>query len=75
MARTSVERIPILNRFDDELPQYEPYERADEWDAPLDSEIDFDDEAESDQLTMDIVEALEVGAWLDDPEDYEADFA
>jgi hypothetical protein len=36
--------------------------------APLDSEIDFDDEQEEDQLPLDVVEAAEVGVLLDDPE-------
>jgi hypothetical protein len=34
----------------------------------LDSEVDFDDEADSDQLPLDIVEASERGVLLDDPE-------
>ncbi len=33
----------------------------------LDSEIDYDDEQEDDQAPMDVVEAIEVGALLDDP--------
>ncbi len=37
-------------------------------DASLDSEIDFDDEQEDDQLPLDEVEAREVGALLDDPD-------
>ncbi|MGO8875077.1 MAG: hypothetical protein ACLQNG_04840 [Acidimicrobiales bacterium] len=38
-----------------------------------DSEIDFDDESEDDQLPLDEVEAEEVGARLDDPENDEDD--
>ena len=34
----------------------------------LDSEIDFDDEQEDDQLPLDVVEAAEMGVLLDDPE-------
>jgi hypothetical protein len=33
----------------------------------LDSEIDYDDEQEDDQAPLDVVEAIEVGALLDDP--------
>ena len=47
----------------------EPLNREDAADvASRDSEIDFDDEAEEDQLPLDEVEALEVDALLDDPE-------
>jgi hypothetical protein len=49
----------------DELDQNEPHESHD---ATLDSEIDFDDETYDDQLPLDEVEAIEVGANLDDPE-------
>ncbi len=34
----------------------------------LDSEVDFDDEAEDDQLPLDQLEAAELGVDLDDPE-------
>lgn len=34
----------------------------------LDSEIDYDDEQEEDQLPLDVVEAAEAGVLLDDPE-------
>ena len=37
-------------------------------DASLDSEIDFDDEQEGDQLPLDVIEAQEAGALLDDPD-------
>ena len=36
--------------------------------ASLDSEVDFDDEQEEDQLPLDEVEAIEAGVLLDDPE-------
>ena len=36
--------------------------------APRDSEIDFDDEREEDQLPLDVVEAAEADVLLDDPE-------
>ena len=36
--------------------------------APLDSEIDFDDEQDEDQLPLDETEAAEAGVLLDDPE-------
>lgn len=39
----------------------------------LDSEIDFDDEQEEDQLPLDVVEAIEVGVMLDDPESVDED--
>ena len=59
------------NRFDDNLPQYESYDPHDPADAPLDSEVDFDDEADDDQLPLDEVEAVEAGVNLDDPEQLE----
>ena len=36
--------------------------------ASADSEIDFDDESDDDQLPLDEVEAREAGVLLDDPE-------
>ena len=57
---------------DDDIPIIEEPEPLDPEDAaeiaPLDSEIDFDDEQEEDQLPLDVVEAAEVGVLLDDPE-------
>jgi hypothetical protein len=48
----------------------EPLVPEDADSAPgLDSEIDFDDEAEEDQQPLDVVEAIEVGVLLDDPEE------
>jgi hypothetical protein len=40
--------------------------------APRDSEIDFDDERDDDQLPLDTVEAAELGVLLD-PEDLSKD--
>jgi hypothetical protein len=57
-----------LNQFDDDVPPYEPLDTHDPDDAPLDSEVDFDDEADDDQLPLDEVEAIELGVNLDDPE-------
>jgi hypothetical protein len=57
---------------DDDIPIIEEPEPLDPEDAaeiaPLDSEIDFDDEQEEDQLPLDTVEAAEAGVLLDDPE-------
>jgi hypothetical protein len=39
----------------------------------LDSEIDFDDEQDEDQLPMDQVEAIELGVQFDDPEKLDPD--
>jgi hypothetical protein len=61
-----------MAKNDDDYPIIEapePFEREDAAEiASRDSEIDFDDEQEDDQQTIDIVEALEVDAMLDDPE-------
>jgi hypothetical protein len=57
-----------LNQFDDEVPEYEPLDTNDPDDALPDSEVDFDDEADDDQLPLDRVEARELGVNLDDPE-------
>jgi hypothetical protein len=59
-----------INQFDDEVPDHEPLDIHDPDDAPLDSEVDFDDEADDDQLPLDSVEAREIGANLDDPEQF-----
>ena len=58
--------------YDDSPPIEEPDpfvapDAADE--VSLDSEIDFDDERDDDQAPLDVVEAIEVGALLDDPYD------
>jgi hypothetical protein len=56
----------------DEIPMVEEPDPLDPEDAaeiaPLDSEIDFDDEQEEDQLPLDESEAAEAGVLLDDPE-------
>jgi len=39
----------------------------------LDSEIDYDDEQDDDQAPLDVVEAIEAGVLLDDPETVEDD--
>lgn len=56
-----------------ELPEIETTDRPDFEDAAevagRDSEIDFDDEREEDQETLDVVEAVEAGVLLDDPEE------
>jgi hypothetical protein len=61
----------------DDLPAME---RPDPFIAPgaadfvsLDSEVDFDDEQEEDQRPLDVVEAIEAGVLLDDPERLEED--
>jgi hypothetical protein len=59
-----------INEFDDEVPDYEPLDVQDSKVAPLDSEVDFDDEGDDDQLPLDYVEAREIGANLDDPEQF-----
>ena len=59
---TSSEDIPIIEEPD----PLDPEDAADI--APLDSEIDFDDEQEEDQLPLDETEAAEAGVLLDDPE-------
>jgi len=61
----------------DDLPapeRPEPFVAPDAADVvSLDSEIDFDDEQEEDQLPLDEVEAREVGVLLDDPERVQED--
>jgi hypothetical protein len=57
------------NDPDAEFEEYELRDRHDPSDAPLDSEIDFDDEADDDQLPLDQLEAIELGVNLDDPEE------
>jgi hypothetical protein len=52
----------------------DPFLASDAADAvSLDSEIDYDDEQENDQLPLDVVEAIEAGVLLDDPETVEDD--
>jgi hypothetical protein len=61
MTRSS-DDIPIIEEPD----PLDPEDAADV--APLDSEIDFDDEQDEDQLPLDETEAAEAGVLLDDPE-------
>jgi hypothetical protein len=62
MAKSGEDDVPEIEDPD----PLEPEDAADI--APLDSEIDFDDEQEEDQLPLDYVEASEAGVLLDDPE-------
>ncbi len=56
----------------DDIPEIEEPDPLDPEDAaeiaPLDSEVDFDDEQEEDQVPLDETEAAEAGVLLDDPE-------
>jgi len=63
--------VPVSDVYDDgpvaERP--DPYLAPDAADAvSLDSEIDYDDEQDDDQSPLDLVEAIEAGVLLDDPE-------
>jgi hypothetical protein len=58
----------FVEDFDDEGPGYDPAGERDPTEVQLDSEVDFDDEAEDDQLPLDEVEAAELGVDLDDPD-------
>jgi len=64
--------VPVSDVYDDGPPVAEkpdPFVAHDAADAvSLDSEIDYDDEQEEDQAPLDIVEAIEAGVLLDDPE-------
>jgi len=62
MAKLDDDDVPIIEEPD----PLDPEDAAEI--APLDSEIDFDDEQEEDQLPLDVVEAAEAGVLLDDPE-------
>jgi hypothetical protein len=61
-----------MAKSNDEIPEIEESDPLDPEDAaeiaPLDSEIDFDDEQDEDQLPLDETEAAEAGVLLDDPE-------
>lgn len=61
-----------MAKSSDEIPEIEEPDPLDPDDAaevaPLDSEIDFDDEQDEDQLRLDETEAAEAGVLLDDPE-------
>ena len=57
----------------DNIPEIEEPDPLDPEDAadiaPLDNEVDFDDEQEEDQVPLDEMEAAEAGVLLDDPEE------
>jgi hypothetical protein len=61
-----------MTKSSDDVPIVEEPDPLDPEDAaevaPLDSETDFDDEQEEDQLPLDVTEAAEAGVLLDDPE-------
>ena len=63
MMAKSPDDLPIMEDPD----PLEPDDAADV--APLDSEVDFDDEQEEDQAPLDETEAAEAGVLLDDPEE------
>ncbi|MGA8295810.1 MAG: hypothetical protein WB770_02080 [Acidimicrobiales bacterium] len=56
------EDIPVIEHSDPLIPE----DAADV--ASRDSEIDFDDEVEDEVGSLDVVEAIEADALLDDPE-------
>lgn len=61
------EAIPVIEHSDPLIPE----DAADV--ASRDSEIDFDDEVDDEVGPIDIVEAIEVDALLDDPERLDED--
>lgn len=61
------EGVPVIEHTDPLIPQ----DAADV--ASRDSEIDFDDEVEDEVGPIDIVEAIEADALLDDPERLDED--
>lgn len=68
--------MPVSDVYDDgpvaEKP--DPYVAPDAAQAvSLDSEVDYDDEQDEDQSPLDLVEAIEAGALLDDPETLDYD--
>ena len=76
-AKSRSETSPIIEenqmaKSSDDIPEIEEPDPLDPEDAadvaPLDSEIDFDDEQEEDQVPLDETEAAEAGVLLDDPE-------
>ena len=67
MSETHSDRVP------EEPEHLVPEDTAEV--APRDSEIDFDDETDDDQLPLDVIEAAEVGVLLDDPESMTPDEA
>jgi hypothetical protein len=63
-------RLPELPERDDAEP-LDPEDASEV--APRDSEIDFDDEQDDEIGSLDVVEAREAGALLDDPEALDGD--
>lgn len=61
------EDIPVIEQSDPLTPE----DAADV--ASQDSEIDFDDEVDDEVGSIDVVEAIEADALLDDPEKLEED--
>ena len=68
MALHDSDEFDEFDDSDDEVPGYDPAGHGDPTDVQLDSEVDFDDEADDDQLPLDQVEAAELGVDLDDPD-------
>jgi hypothetical protein len=72
VAKTQIKEKKMAKASEDDIPEIEEPEPLDPEDAaeiaPLDSEIDFDDEQEEDQAPLDVAEASELGVLLDDPE-------
>ena len=71
MRRAICQNMPVSDVYDDgpvrERP--DPYVAPDAAEAvSLDSEVDYDDEQDEDQSPLDVVEAIEAGVLLDDPE-------
>ncbi len=63
-----MDRKRTVVEYDEWAVRPEPYDRHGPEDPLRDSAIDFDDEADEDQLPLDVVEAIELGVNLDDPE-------
>ncbi len=79
LAVTICKNVTMSDVYDDGPPVAEkpdPFVAPDAADAvSLDSEIDYDDEQEEDQSPLDVVEAIEAGVLLDDPEDIDEEEA
>jgi hypothetical protein len=69
VMRTMRMRQQAMLRADVWERTYEPRDRHTPDEALWDSETDFDDEGDDDQLPLDEVEAIELGLNLDDPEE------
>ena len=72
LAVTICKNVTMSDVYDDGPPVAEkpdPFVAPDAAEAvSLDSEIDYDDEQDEDQSPLDVVEAIEAGVLLDDPE-------